>query len=58
MKTIINTALIVGVLLSLLFIMKKETEALNGKILKLNDVGKNSVEVVERGVSSENQFIE
>jgi hypothetical protein len=38
--------------------MRRETEALNGKILKLNDVGKISIEMVERGVSSENQFIE
>jgi hypothetical protein len=56
MKTIFNTALIAGILLSLLFIMKRETEALNGKILKLNDAGKASIAIVEGNVSSSNQY--
>ena len=58
MKTIINTALVVSLLIALLFFMRRETEALNGKILKLNGVEKNSIEMVERDVSSANQFIE
>ena len=58
MKTIINTAVIVFFLLALLFIMRRETEALNGKIMKLNDGEGNSIEMVERDVSSANQFIE
>ena len=58
MKTIINTAIIVSFLLILLFIMRRETEALNGKIMKLNGVEGNSIEMVERDVSSANQLIE
>ena len=58
MKTIVNTAIIVSILLTLLFIMRRETEALNGKILKHNGGGEHSIEMVERDVSSANQFIE
>ena len=58
MKTIINTALIVTLLLTLLFIMRRETEALNGKIMKLNSRGENYIEMVEANVSSANRFIE
>ena len=58
MKMIINTALVAGILIALLFFMRRETEALNSKIQKLNDVEKNSIEIVEPNVSSANQFIQ
>ena len=58
MKTIINTALVVSILIALLFFMRRETEALNGKIMKLNGGEGNYIEMVERDVSSANQFIE
>ena len=58
MKTIINTAIIASILLTLLFIMRRETAALNSKILELNGGEGNAIEMVERDVSSANQFIE
>ena len=58
MKTIINTTIIVSILLTLLFIMIRETEALNGKIMKLKGEEKNSIETVDRNVSSAHQLIQ
>ena len=52
MKTIINTAILVSILLTLLFIMRRETEALNGKIMKLHGKEKNAIEVVNPDASS------
>ena len=56
MKTIINTAIIVSILLTLLFIMKRETEALNVKIMNLKDAGGNSIETVDRNEASAHQL--
>ena len=58
MKTIINTALVVSILIALLLFMRRETEALNGKIMKLNGGEGNAIEMVERDVSSGSRFIE
>ena len=58
MKTIINTAIIVSILLTLLFIMRRETEALNGKIMQLNGGEKNSIETVNSNASSAHQSIQ
>ena len=58
MKTIINTALVLSLLIVLLFFMRRETEVLNGKIRKLNGAGGNTIEMVNQGKPSTNQFIE
>ena len=58
MKTIISTAIVASILLALLLIMKGENEALNGKIMKLNGLEGNSIEVVNHDASSGNQFMQ
>jgi hypothetical protein len=58
MKTIINTALVISILIALLFFMRRETEALNGKIMELNGEEENYIEMVESNLPSANQFIE
>jgi hypothetical protein len=58
MKTIISTAIVAGILVALLLIMKGENEALNGKILKLNGLEVNTIEMVNHDSSSENQFMQ
>jgi hypothetical protein len=58
MKTIINTALVVILLIGLLFFMRRETEVLNGKIMKRNGAAGNTVEMLNQGTTSPNRFIE
>ena len=57
MKTIINTALVASLLIALLFFMRRETEVLNGKIMKLNGEEGNTIEMVNQGRPAGNQFI-
>jgi len=58
MKTIISTAIVASILLALLLIVREESEALNGKIMKLNGLEGNSIEVVNHNASSGNQFLQ
>ena len=58
MKTIISTAIVAGILVALLLIMKGENEALNGKIMKLNSLEINTIEVVNHDASSGNKLLQ
>ena len=58
MKTIISTAIVAGILVALLLIVRGENEALNGKIMKLNGLEVSTIEMVNHDTSSENQFMQ
>ena len=58
MKTIISTAIVASILLALLLIVRGENEVLNGKIMKLNGLEVNTIEVVNHDTSSKNQFLQ
>jgi len=58
MKTIINTALVASLLIALLFFMRRETEVLNGKIMKLNGEEGSTIEMVNQGTAAANQLVQ
>ena len=58
MKTIINTALVASLLIALLFFMRRETEVLNGKIMKLNGEEGITIEMVNQGTAAANQLVQ
>ena len=54
---IIGTAVVAGILVALLLIMRGENEALNSKIMQLNCLEVNTVGVVNHDDLSAKQFI-
>ena len=54
---IINTALVASLLVTLPFFIKREAECLNGKIMKINGEGGNTIEMVNQGTPAANQLV-